>query len=60
MTTNYRLGAHGFASLGTADIAGNMGLKDMIFALKWVNENVQNFGGDPKQITIFGQSAGKQ
>eukprot|EP00095_Tigriopus_kingsejongensis_P005622 maker-scaffold335_size202896-snap-gene-1.19 protein:Tk05622 transcript:maker-scaffold335_size202896-snap-gene-1.19-mRNA-1 annotation:"hypothetical protein DAPPUDRAFT_240263" len=55
---NYRVGPLGFMCLDTEDAAGNMGMLDMVTALKWVQNNIQDFGGDPDQVTIFGESAG--
>ncbi|XP_057332138.1 juvenile hormone esterase-like [Microplitis mediator] len=58
VTMNYRLGAFGFLSLNHKDAMGNAGLKDQVLALKWVQQNIINFGGDPDKVTIFGESAG--
>lgn len=58
VTFNYRLGALGFICLGIEEAPGNAGLKDQIAALRWVKKNIAAFGGDPDNITIFGESAG--
>ncbi|GAB0093838.1 hypothetical protein DMENIID0001_090200 [Sergentomyia squamirostris] len=60
VTLNYRVGAFGFLSLQdpTLNIPGNAGLKDQVMALKWVRDNISYFGGDPNNVTVFGESAG--
>ncbi|MEO7656520.1 MAG: carboxylesterase family protein [Sphingomicrobium sp.] len=53
---NYRLGIEGF--LPIPGVPTNLGLRDMIAALQWVRENIAAFGGDPTNLTVFGESAG--
>ncbi|CAG2171425.1 unnamed protein product [Oppiella nova] len=58
VTFNYRFGWFGFLYAGTDDAPGNVGLWDQALALKWVNENVYYFGGDPNRVTIAGDNSG--
>lgn len=59
VTINYRLGALGFLASGK-NLPGNAGISDQILALKWVRDHIAEFGGDPNQVTIGGESAGAQ
>jgi len=56
VTINYRLNSLGFSFI--PGITSNVGMLDQITALKWVRDNIENFGGDADNITIFGESAG--
>lgn len=56
VTLNYRLGIAGFLDLPGAP--ANRGLLDVFAALRWVRDNIASFGGDPRNVTLFGQSAG--
>lgn len=58
VTFNYRVGPLGFLSTGDANLPGNFGLRDQHMAIAWVKRNIAAFGGDPDNITIFGESAG--
>ena len=59
VSINYRLGPFGFLYMpDVPDTSANIGLLDMVEALKWVRENINRFGGNPEEITIFGESAG--
>ncbi len=63
VSINHRLGPIGFSDLSSVGgekyaNSGNVGTLDMVAALKWVNENIANFGGDPGNVTIMGQSGG--
>lgn len=64
VTINYRLGVFGFmthpalAAENPQHVSGNYGILDQIESLKWVKKNIEQFGGDPNNVMIFGQSAG--
>ncbi|KRF97976.1 uncharacterized protein Dwil_GK21434 [Drosophila willistoni] len=58
VTVSYRLGPLGFLSTGDDHMLGNFGLKDQNLALKWVRENIFDFGGDSQMVTLFGHGFG--
>lgn len=58
VTVNYRLGRLGFFAHPALAGGGNFGFADQIAALRWVQRNVAGFGGDPRRVTLFGNSAG--
>ncbi len=63
VTLNYRLGALGFLDWKSVAASGespqaNLGIRDQIAALEWVRDNIEAFGGDPENVTVFGESAG--
>ncbi|KMQ95962.1 esterase fe4-like protein [Lasius niger] len=58
VTVNYRLATLGFLSTGDSKAPGNLGLKDQVVALRWIQRNIAAFGGDPDSVTISGYSVG--
>ena len=54
----YRVASLGFLFAGTEDAPGNAGLFDQLMALQWVKDNIAQFGGNPENITLFGQGSG--
>ncbi|XP_036229980.2 glutactin [Bactrocera oleae] len=58
VSVRYRLGPFGFLSTMTDEIPGNAAVQDVILALKWIQQHIADFGGDPTRITLFGQVGG--
>ncbi|KAI1767034.1 alpha/beta-hydrolase [Hypoxylon sp. FL1150] len=58
VSVNYRVGPLGFLASKDLGLSGNYGLMDQLLGLRWVHDNVANFGGDPEKVLLFGQSAG--
>lgn len=58
VSINYRVGPLGFLALESLGFPGNQGIQDQLLGLQWVQDNIEAFGGDPKKVLLFGQSAG--
>lgn len=58
ITINFRLEVLGFLCLNTKEVPGNASMKDQVAALRWIQQNIAKFGGDPDNVTVMGQSAG--
>lgn len=58
VTINYRLGVLGFLSTDDVNQPGNNGIRDQLFALQWIHQNIGLFQGNPNQVTIMGHDAG--
>lgn len=57
VSVNYRIGFFGFFTTNSSSMPPNRGIRDQLTALKWIQEEISNFGGDPKSVTIMGHSA---